>query len=229
MAQMASTDPLTGLRNHRAFHEDLGQELRRASRGPTPLSLVMLDLDDLKSVNDQLGHQAGDERLRALATAIKATQRAGDSAFRVGGDEFAVVLRGHALLGCARIRATPCHGAGPRSARGHRHRGHLRGVDDSRQGRADPGSRSGLDRCQAHQPAGGDLQPGHARQRRYEHRRGRASHADPRQRPRARRRRQGLLYAQPLPDGRPAQRHDRHGAGHRSRAARAHPAGRPAP
>ncbi len=94
MAQMASTDPLTRLRNHRAFHEDLGQELRRASRGPTPLSLVMLDLDDLKSVNDRLGHQAGDERLRALATAIRAIQRAGDSAFRVGGDEFAVVLSG---------------------------------------------------------------------------------------------------------------------------------------
>ena len=94
MAQMASTDPLTGLRNHRAFHEDLGQELRRASRGPTPLSLVMLDLDDLKSVNDQLGHQAGDARLRSLATAIRSIQRAGDSAFRVGGDEFAVVLTG---------------------------------------------------------------------------------------------------------------------------------------
>jgi diguanylate cyclase (GGDEF)-like protein/putative nucleotidyltransferase with HDIG domain len=94
MAQMASTDPLTGLRNHRAFHEDLAQELRRASRGPTPMSLVMLDLDDLKSVNDNLGHQAGDERLRALASAICAIQRAGDSAFRVGGDEFAIVLAG---------------------------------------------------------------------------------------------------------------------------------------
>ena len=92
MAQMASTDPLTGLRNHRAFHEDLGQELRRASRGPTPLSLVMLDLDDLKTVNDQLGHQAGDARLRSLATAIRSSQRAGDTAFRIGGDEFAVVL-----------------------------------------------------------------------------------------------------------------------------------------
>jgi diguanylate cyclase (GGDEF)-like protein/putative nucleotidyltransferase with HDIG domain len=92
MAQMASTDPLTGLHNHRAFHEDLGRELRRASRGPTPLSLVMLDLDDLKTVNDQLGHQAGDAHLRSLATAIRSTQRAGDRAYRVGGDEFAVVL-----------------------------------------------------------------------------------------------------------------------------------------
>ena len=94
MAHMASTDPLTGLRNHRAFHEDLTRELQRAGRGPTALSLVMLDLDDLKAVNDRLGHQAGDERLRALADALRTTHRAGDSAFRIGGDEFAVVLTG---------------------------------------------------------------------------------------------------------------------------------------
>ncbi|HEY5188371.1 MAG TPA: diguanylate cyclase, partial [Solirubrobacteraceae bacterium] len=94
MAHMATTDPLTGLRNHRAFHDDLARELARASRGPTPLSLVMLDLDDLKTVNDSLGHQAGDERLQALAAAIGAIQRAGDSGFRIGGDEFAVVLTG---------------------------------------------------------------------------------------------------------------------------------------
>ena len=103
MAQMASTDPLTGLHNHRAFHEQLAQELRRASRGPTPMSLVMLDLDDLKTVNDNLGHQAGDERLRALASAIRATQRAGDSAFRVGGDEFAIVLTGTRCLGALEV------------------------------------------------------------------------------------------------------------------------------
>jgi diguanylate cyclase (GGDEF)-like protein/putative nucleotidyltransferase with HDIG domain len=54
----------------------------------------MLDLDDLKTVNDGLGHQAGDERLQALAAALGATQRAGDSGFRIGGDEFAVVLSG---------------------------------------------------------------------------------------------------------------------------------------
>jgi diguanylate cyclase (GGDEF)-like protein/putative nucleotidyltransferase with HDIG domain len=92
MAHMASTDPLTGLRNHRAFHDDLSRELQRATRGPIPLSLVMLDLDDLKTVNDSLGHQAGDERLQALADALRTVHRAGDSAFRIGGDEFAVVL-----------------------------------------------------------------------------------------------------------------------------------------
>ena len=92
LARMASTDPLTGLRNHRCFHEDLTRELARASRGATPLSLVMLDLDDLKQVNDGLGHQAGDERLRALADAMRTTHRAGDTAYRIGGDEFAVLL-----------------------------------------------------------------------------------------------------------------------------------------
>ncbi|MGZ4187926.1 MAG: bifunctional diguanylate cyclase/phosphohydrolase [Solirubrobacteraceae bacterium] len=99
MARMASTDALTSLGNHRAFHEELARELRRASRGPTPMSLVMLDLDGLKYVNDHHGHQVGDERLRALANAIRSTHRAGDSAFRIGGDEFAVVLPGTRSLG----------------------------------------------------------------------------------------------------------------------------------
>jgi diguanylate cyclase (GGDEF)-like protein len=99
MAKMARTDPLTGLRNHRAFHDDLATELQRASRGPTPLSLVMLDLDNLKTLNDSQGHQAGDERLQALAAALRTAHRAGDTAFRTGGDEFAVVLAGTRSLG----------------------------------------------------------------------------------------------------------------------------------
>ena len=59
-----------------------------------PLSLVMLDLDGLKAVNDSLGHQAGDTRIRALAAAVRAVQRAGDIGYRTGGDEFAVLLEG---------------------------------------------------------------------------------------------------------------------------------------
>jgi diguanylate cyclase (GGDEF)-like protein len=105
MAKIARTDPLTGLRNHRAFHDDLARELRRASRGPTPLSLVMLDLDNLKTLNDSQGHQAGDERLQALASALRTAHRAGDTAFRIGGDEFAVVLpRGDAEAAAAVAR-----------------------------------------------------------------------------------------------------------------------------
>jgi diguanylate cyclase (GGDEF)-like protein len=92
LSQLVVTDPLTDLPNHRAFHEDLAEEMRHAARTGVPTSLVMLDLDDLNAVNHAHGHQAGDEQLRALAQAIAATQRATDRAYRIGGDEFAVIL-----------------------------------------------------------------------------------------------------------------------------------------
>jgi diguanylate cyclase (GGDEF)-like protein/putative nucleotidyltransferase with HDIG domain len=99
LARMAITDPLTGLRNHRAFQEDLARELQRVSRSGIPLSLVLLDVDGLKAINDRLGHQAGDERLQGVAAAIRAEQRATDLAYRIGGDEFAVMLPGARALG----------------------------------------------------------------------------------------------------------------------------------
>jgi diguanylate cyclase (GGDEF)-like protein len=99
LAQIAISDPLTGLRNHRAFQEDLARELQRVSRSGDPLSLVLLDLDGLKAVNDRFGHQAGDERLQAVAEAIRTTQRASDLAYRIGGDEYAVILAGARALG----------------------------------------------------------------------------------------------------------------------------------
>jgi diguanylate cyclase (GGDEF)-like protein len=92
MSELVITDPLTGLRNHRAFQEDLENELQRTARAGTPLALVLLDMNDLKLVNDTRGHQAGDEHLRSLATSIAATMRASDRAYRIGGDEFAVIL-----------------------------------------------------------------------------------------------------------------------------------------
>jgi diguanylate cyclase (GGDEF)-like protein len=92
LAEMAITDPLTGLRNHRAFQEDIGRELQRVARSGIPVALAIVDVDDLKAVNDSLGHQAGDERLQALADAIRATGRAADAAYRIGGDEFAIIL-----------------------------------------------------------------------------------------------------------------------------------------
>ena len=123
LAEMAITDPLTGLRNHRAFHEDLARELQRAGRTGVPLALVLLDLDDLKAVNDTQGHQAGDERLQALADAIRATGRGVDIAYRVGGDEFAVILPDArswgALEFAQRLRGATqagTHGAGPFTA-----------------------------------------------------------------------------------------------------------------
>jgi diguanylate cyclase (GGDEF)-like protein len=94
MAEVAITDPLTGLRNHRAFHEDLARSLHRTGRTGVPISLVMLDLDQLKKVNDSLGHQAGDDHLKTLTKAILSTVRGTDGAYRIGGDEFAVSLDG---------------------------------------------------------------------------------------------------------------------------------------
>ncbi len=92
LAQAALTDSLTGLGNHRAFHEDLEREFARRARSGSCFSVVMLDLDGLKQINDTLGHQAGDARLRALGECLRATMRATDSAYRIGGDELMVLL-----------------------------------------------------------------------------------------------------------------------------------------
>ncbi|HUH80742.1 MAG TPA: diguanylate cyclase [Solirubrobacteraceae bacterium] len=92
LRQLAISDPLTGLRNHRAFQEDLAVELDRSGRSGAPLSLVMLDADGLKQLNDTCGHQSGDAALIQLGHAMLAGPRAGDRAYRVGGDEFAMIL-----------------------------------------------------------------------------------------------------------------------------------------
>jgi diguanylate cyclase (GGDEF)-like protein/excisionase family DNA binding protein len=84
----AQTDVLTGLLNHGTFGEQMGALIDAAA----PFSLVMLDLDRFKGVNDGLGHQAGDRLLRQVADAIVAASRETDSVFRYGGDEFAVLL-----------------------------------------------------------------------------------------------------------------------------------------
>ena len=73
--EMASSDPLTGLRNHRVFHEDLARELQRTGRTGDPLALVLVDLDGLKTINDTHGHQVGDQRIKALADALLADAR----------------------------------------------------------------------------------------------------------------------------------------------------------
>ncbi len=89
---LARVDALTGLGNRRAFDEALQRERERAGRYGTPLSLILADLDDFKTINDQHGHPAGDEILRAVSAALASSTRSPDECFRWGGDEFAVVL-----------------------------------------------------------------------------------------------------------------------------------------
>ena len=88
----ALTDPLTGLANRRALDRDLRRELARSARYGRCFSLVLIDLDGLKAINDCHGHTAGDLVLQRLATALADSLRAGDGAYRIGGDEFALVL-----------------------------------------------------------------------------------------------------------------------------------------
>jgi diguanylate cyclase (GGDEF)-like protein len=88
----AFIDPLTGLSNRRALQVDLVREIGRANRYGRRFSLIVVDLDGLKQVNDTEGHAAGDERLRALASALHQVLRVGDAAYRIGGDEFVVLL-----------------------------------------------------------------------------------------------------------------------------------------
>ena len=88
----AVTDPLTGLYNRRVFGETFEKELNRGRRYAHPLGLVILDLHRFKEVNDKHGHPRGDDVLRAAAVTLKKALRTSDSAFRIGGDEFALLL-----------------------------------------------------------------------------------------------------------------------------------------
>jgi diguanylate cyclase (GGDEF)-like protein len=88
----AVTDPLTGLYNRRLFEESFEKELNRARRYGLPLGIVIVDLHRFKEVNDRYGHPRGDDVLRAAATTLQRALRTSDSAFRIGGDEFAVLL-----------------------------------------------------------------------------------------------------------------------------------------
>jgi diguanylate cyclase (GGDEF)-like protein len=92
LEEQSVTDALTGLKNRRFFDERLPEEFRRAQRYSDPVSLMMIDLDHFKQVNDRYGHQMGDVVLRDAAAVIKASVRDPDICARYGGEEFAVIL-----------------------------------------------------------------------------------------------------------------------------------------
>ncbi len=92
LRRLSRTDSLTGLFNHRIFYERLKDELNRARRYDSPLSIVLIDLDDFKSVNESKGHQFGDHLLVKSAERMRADLRQTDILCRYGGDEFGIIL-----------------------------------------------------------------------------------------------------------------------------------------
>ena len=98
---MAFKDGLTNLYNHRYFQDLMDRELNRAIRYKRPISLIMLDLDHFKKINDKYGHPVGDLVLKEVSKTIKITVRDSDIAARYGGEEFAIVLPETELKGAA--------------------------------------------------------------------------------------------------------------------------------
>lgn len=92
LRRLARTDSLTGLWSRQGFEDRLQHDLAISLRHSTPITLVYIDVDDFKSINDRFGHAAGDEVLRTIGQVLRAAIRKADSAARMGGDEFALIL-----------------------------------------------------------------------------------------------------------------------------------------
>ena len=103
LERQAQTDPLTGLWNHRAFHERLRQELVEASTVQSSVALLMLDLDDFKRVNDVYSHATGDHVLSEVAGILISSVRSGDCVCRIGGEEFAIIAPTSGLADAFRL------------------------------------------------------------------------------------------------------------------------------
>lgn len=116
----ALLDGLTGLGNHRAFQEEIERQWSSASRYNRPLALVLVDLDEFKQINDQDGHSGGDLILKRVGSVINGSLRRSDRAFRVGGDEFAIILpdtdADGAYVVARRLLATCLEGGSRKSA-----------------------------------------------------------------------------------------------------------------
>ncbi len=110
LQELATVDELTGLGNRRAYATAIESELMRADRAPAPLAFLELDLDHFKAINDQYGHEAGDRTLTAIGRLVRAQLRHNDLAFRMGGEEFVVLLPGageaEARRAAERLRAS---------------------------------------------------------------------------------------------------------------------------
>jgi diguanylate cyclase (GGDEF)-like protein len=115
LAELSVSDPLTGLLNARVLAQRLAAECARASRYGEPLSLILIDVDGLKQLNDSGGHAAGDAALCAVASAVRDCSRASDIASRWGGDEFSLIApntaTAAALRMAERIRSLAAHAA----------------------------------------------------------------------------------------------------------------------
>ncbi len=113
----ALIDGLTGLGNHRAFQDELARQISQAVRQGTALALLLVDVDDLKKINDTRGHATGDELLSALGRIAATSLRRYDRAFRIGGDEFAILLPGadieRGLATARHILASALNGGDP--------------------------------------------------------------------------------------------------------------------
>ncbi len=113
LAQQALTDPLTGLGNRRYLEQQAAMEIARAQRSGEPLSLIAVDLDHFKRINDTHGHDAGDLVVQAFANTARQQLRDGDVLCRMGGEEFAVLLpsttREQAMQVAERLRLATAH------------------------------------------------------------------------------------------------------------------------
>jgi len=103
LASLALTDGLTGLANRRSFDETLNREWKRTLREGSQLSLLLIDIDSFKALNDKYGHQVGDDYLRTISAAVSGVVRAPDIVARYGGEEIAVILPGADSQGAVEI------------------------------------------------------------------------------------------------------------------------------